>query len=50
MEWLHAYMSKAALPDKIGFIDMLKNGGYRRNTDPFATKPEGGKATLPDRM
>jgi hypothetical protein len=46
MEWLHAYVSKSPPPDKIGFIYMLKGGWDFSNTDPFATKPEGGKATI----
>ena len=46
MEWLHAYATKAAPPDKIGFIYMLQGGWDFSNTDPFATQPEGGKATI----
>jgi hypothetical protein len=44
MEWLHAYATKSAQPDKIGFIYMLQGGWDFSNTDPFATQPEGGKA------
>ena len=46
MEWLHAYMIKSALLNAIGFIYMLQCGRDFSNTDPFDTKPEGGKATL----
>ena len=46
MEWLHAYATKSAPPDKIGFIYMLQGGWDFSNTDPFATKPEAGKATI----
>ena len=46
MEWLHAYMTKAPPPDKVGFIYMLKGGWDFSNTDPFATKPQDGKATI----
>src|SRR4051812_11983694 len=46
MEWLHAYMTKAPPPDKVGFIYMLKGGWDFSNTDPFATKPQNGKATI----
>ena len=45
-EWLHAYAIKSAPPDKIGFIYMLQGGWDFSNTDPFATKPEAGKATI----
>ena len=50
MEWLHAYVTKAPPPDKVGFIYMLRGGWDFSNTDPFATKPQGGKPRLPDRM
>jgi hypothetical protein len=46
MEWLHAYMAKAAPPDKVGFIYMLKGGWDFSNTDPFATAPHNGKPTI----
>ena len=46
MEWLHAYMTKAPPPDRVGFIYMLKGGWDFSNTDPFATKPQNGKATI----
>lgn len=46
MEWLHAYMTKAAPPEKVGLIYMLKGGWDFSNTDPFATKPHNGKATI----
>jgi hypothetical protein len=46
MEWLHAYVTKAPPPDKVGFIYMLRGGWDFSNTDPFATKPQGGKATI----
>jgi hypothetical protein len=46
MEWLHAYVTKAPPPDKIGVIYMLKGGWDFSNTDPFATKPENGKPTI----
>jgi hypothetical protein len=46
MEWLHAYMTKSPPPDKVGFIYMLKGGWDFSNTDPFATKLEGRKATI----
>jgi hypothetical protein len=46
MEWLHAYMTKAAPPDKVGFIYMLKGGWDFNNTDPYATKPTNGKPTI----
>ena len=46
MDWLHALMTKSDPPDKIGFIYMLQGGWDFSNTDPFATKPEGGKATI----
>jgi hypothetical protein len=41
MEWLHAYMTKAPPPDKVGFIYMLQGGWDFSNVDPFATKPDG---------
>jgi hypothetical protein len=43
---LHADATKSAPPDKIGFIYMLQGGWDFSNTDPFATKPEAGKATI----
>ena len=46
MEWLHAYLTKAPPPDKVGFIYMLQGGWDFSNTDPYATKPQGGKATI----
>jgi hypothetical protein len=46
MEWLHAYMTKTAPPDKVGFIYMLKGAWDFSNTDPFATKPQNGKPTI----
>jgi hypothetical protein len=46
MEWLHAYVSKAPPPNKIGFICMLQGGWDFSNLDPYATKPDGGKATI----
>ena len=46
MEWLHAYMGKSPPPEKVGFIYMLKGGWDFSNTDPYATKPDGGKATI----
>jgi len=46
MEWLHAYMKKAPPPDKIGFIYMLQGGWDFSNLDPYATKPDAGKATI----
>ena len=46
MDWLHALMTKSDPPDKIGFIYMLQGGWDFSNTDPFATKLEGGKATI----
>jgi hypothetical protein len=42
MEWLHAYISKAPPPDKIGFIYMLQGGWDCSNLDPYASKPDGG--------
>ena len=39
MEWLHALMTKAPPPDKVGFIYMLK-GGWD------FTKPQNGKPTI----
>jgi hypothetical protein len=45
-EWLHALMTKAPPPDKVGFIYMLKGGWDFSNTDPFATKPTNGKPTI----
>jgi hypothetical protein len=42
MEWLHAYISKAPPPDKIGFIYMLQGGWDFSNLDPYASKPDGG--------
>lgn len=46
MEWLHAYLAKSPPPDKIGFIYMLQGGWDFSNLDPYATKPDGGKATI----
>jgi hypothetical protein len=46
MEWLHAYLVKSPPPDKIGFIYMLQGGWDFSNLDPYATKPDGGKATI----
>jgi hypothetical protein len=41
VEWLHAYMTKAPPPDKIGLIYMLQGGWDFSNIDPYATKPDG---------
>ena len=49
MEWLHAYVSKSPPPAKIGFIYMLQGGWDFSNLDPYANKPDGGKATIPGR-
>ena len=46
MEWLNAYLGKTPPPNKIGFIYMLKGGWDFSNLDPYATKPDGGKATI----
>ena len=46
MEWLHAYATKSAPPDKIGFIYMLQGGWDFSNIDPFATRREKGNATI----
>ena len=46
MEWLHAYVSKSPPPDKVGFIYMLQGGWDFSNLDPYANKPDGGKATI----
>jgi hypothetical protein len=46
LEWLHSYMTKSPPADKIGFIYMLQGGWDFSNTDPYATKPDGGKATI----
>ena len=46
MEWLHALVAKSPPPDKIGFIYMLQGGWDFSNRDPYATKPDGGKATI----
>jgi hypothetical protein len=47
MEWANAWMTKTTPPTgKIGFMYMLEGGTDFSNTDPFATKPEGGKATI----
>ena len=39
MEWGHALMSKAAPPDKTGFMYMLAGDAGTSNTDPYATAP-----------
>lgn len=36
VEWMHAVMSKAEAPQKLGFIYMLLGDGGASNTDPFA--------------
>jgi hypothetical protein len=36
VEWMHALMSKAEAPQKLGFIYMLLGDGGASNTDPFA--------------
>jgi hypothetical protein len=46
MEWLHALMAKSQPPNKVGFVYMLKGGWDFSNTDPFATKPHNGRATI----
>src|SRR5216684_3747825 len=46
MEWLHAYAGKAPPPAKVGFIYMLQGGWDFSNLDPYATKPDAGKATI----
>jgi hypothetical protein len=46
MEWLHAYVSKSPPPAKVGFIYMLQGGWDFSNLDPYANKPDGGKATI----
>jgi hypothetical protein len=35
-DWIHAYMSKGAAPQKLGFIYMLKGDTGASNTDPYA--------------
>lgn len=42
-EWLGAVMSHAAPPKKVGFMYMLAGGTDASNTDPYASKPVGGK-------
>ena len=46
MEWLHAYINKSPPPAKVGFIYMLQGGWDFSNLDPYASKPDGGKATI----
>ena len=46
MEWLHAYMKKEPPPEKVGLIYMLQGGWDFSNLDPYATKPDSGKATI----
>jgi len=46
MEWLHAYIGKSPPPAKVGFIYMLQGGWDFSNLDPYANKPDGGKATI----
>jgi hypothetical protein len=38
-EWVHAYVSHATPPAKVGFMYMLAGGTDASNTDPYATKP-----------
>ena len=40
MEWMHALMSHAAAPNKIGFMYMLNGDSGASNTDPYATGPK----------
>jgi hypothetical protein len=45
MEWLHAYATKSAPPDKIGFIYMLSptvETNTAKNTDRVSSRPECG--------
>ena len=46
MEWLHAYIAISPPPAKVGFIYMLQGGWDFSNLDPYANKPDGGKATI----
>jgi hypothetical protein len=39
MEWVHAYVSHATPPAKVGFMYMLAGGTDASNTDPYAAKP-----------
>lgn len=39
MEWVHALVSHATPPAKVGFMYMLAGGTDASNTDPYATKP-----------
>jgi len=39
MEWVHAYVSHATPPAKVGFMYMLAGGTDASNTDPYASKP-----------
>jgi hypothetical protein len=39
MEWVHALISHATPPAKVGFMYMLAGGTDASNTDPYATKP-----------
>lgn len=46
MEWLHAWMTKAPPPDKIGLVYMLVTGSDASNTDAHATEPAAGRAWI----
>src|SRR5947208_13807384 len=39
-------MKKEPPPEKVGLIYMLQGGWDFSNVDPYATKPDGGKATI----
>jgi hypothetical protein len=42
MEWAHAWMTKGAPPNKVGFMYMLAGGSDASNTDPYAAGPSAG--------
>jgi hypothetical protein len=42
MDWVHAWQSHGAAPERSGFIYMLNGDNGASNTDPWATGPESG--------
>ncbi len=46
MEWAGAWMTHKTPPNKVGFMYMLAGGSDASNTNPYATKPSGGKTWI----
>jgi hypothetical protein len=42
VDWMHAYITRTAPPDNVGFMYMLAGDGGTSNTDPYAKGPAPG--------